>query len=109
VVARHTAEERFGELMTALVRERSKLQRALSDGETALHRRLCAAVSVREDATVDSVTEAFCAAAACDEAGLRAAAAALVGGSPTDRERGRIVANWCEQPDNRHQQLDDYL
>ncbi|HYU13459.1 MAG TPA: UvrD-helicase domain-containing protein, partial [Stellaceae bacterium] len=109
VVARHTAEERFGELMTALVRERSKLQRALSDGETALHRRLCAALSVREDATVDSVTEAFCTAGACDEAALRAAAAALVGGSATDRERGRVVGSWCEQPETRRQQLDDYL
>src|SRR5207244_1851186 len=95
VVARHTAEERFGELMTALVRERSKLRRALCAGEMALHRRLCAALSVTENATIESLIEDFCAAGTCDEAALRAAAVALAGGSPTDRERGRVLASWC--------------
>jgi ATP-dependent helicase/nuclease subunit A len=109
LVARHTAEERFGELMTAFVRERSKLRRALGAGEAALHRRLCAALSVPEDATSESLAEAFCAVGAGDEAGLRIAAAALAGGSPADRERGRIVGSWCEQPETRRQQLDDYL
>src|SRR5438309_1073542 len=67
LVAKYTAEERFGELMTALVRERSKLRNALGGGEAALRRRLCAALSVLEDATIESVAEAFCAMGACDE------------------------------------------
>src|SRR5439155_9969751 len=94
LVAKYTAEERFGELMTALVRERSKLRNALGGGEAALRRRFCAALSVPEDATIESLAEALCAMGACDEAGLRKAAAALAGGSPTDRERGRVLASW---------------
>src|SRR5438132_685888 len=109
LVARYTAEERFGELMTALVRERSKLRHALGQGEAALRRRLCAALAVPEDATLDSVTADFCIAGAGDEAGLRAAAAALAGGSPTDRGRGHVLGSWCEWPETRRQQLDDYL
>jgi ATP-dependent helicase/nuclease subunit A len=109
LVARYTAEERFGELMTALVRERSKLLHALAADEAALHRRLCSALAVPEDATLDSLAEDFCRAGACDEAALRAAAAALAGGSSTDRERGQVLANWCAQPETRRQQLEDYL
>src|SRR5439155_10480020 len=56
-----------------------------------------------------SLAEAFCAMGVCDEAGLRKAAAALAGGSPTDRERGHILAGWCEQPETRSEMFDDYL
>ncbi len=92
IVADHTAEERFGELMQALAHERGKLRQALLS--RAMRR--CAAncpqhSALAEDATVDSLVEEFCAADAGDEAGLRACAAALAVGSVTDRALGETL------------------
>src|SRR5947207_9677416 len=55
LVASYAPEERFIELMTALVGERRKLAAALEGGEATLRRRLCAALEVAPDATSDSV------------------------------------------------------
>src|SRR5882724_8144243 len=85
VVADHVAEERFGMLMAALAGERGKLRRAVEGGYAALRDRLCAALSLSAETTLEGLAAAFCAAGAGDEAGLRAAAAALVGGSVTDQ------------------------
>src|SRR5712675_2298487 len=103
LVARHTQEERFAELLTSLAGDRSKLRAALAGGEMALRARLAAAFSLPEGATPDGLTEAFCAAGACDEAALRAAAAALADGSRADQERGRMIARWCAMPDGRRE------
>src|SRR5207244_6331893 len=92
LVARHTQEERFAELLAALAGDRSKLRMALGDGEAALRARLAAVFSVPDGATPDDLTEAFCAVGACDEAGLRAAAAAPAEGSAPDQEPGRNLA-----------------
>ncbi len=62
VVAGYAQEERFIELMTALAAERGKLRQALAQGEAVLHRRLCAALAVPQDATSESLIAAFCAA-----------------------------------------------
>ncbi|MGC2415380.1 MAG: UvrD-helicase domain-containing protein, partial [Stellaceae bacterium] len=67
------------------------------------------AFAVPEDATKDSLIAACCAPGAGDEAGLRAAAAALVEGSSTDRERGAIIARWCADPAERRDLLDAYI
>ncbi|TMJ56196.1 MAG: double-strand break repair helicase AddA, partial [Alphaproteobacteria bacterium] len=109
LVARHTQEERFAELLTALASNRSKLRAALAGGDMALRARLAAVFSVPEGATADGLTEEFCTAGACDEAALRAAAAALAEGSSSDRERGRILARWCAAPERRCELLDDYI
>src|SRR5437763_4586068 len=58
LVASYAPEERFIELMTALVGERRKLAAALDGGEAMLRRRLCAALEVAPDATSDSVVAA---------------------------------------------------
>jgi ATP-dependent helicase/nuclease subunit A len=94
-VARHAQEERFTALMAEVAAERSKLRRALADGETALRNRLATALSVPPDGTIGGLVAAFCAAGAADEAGLRAAAAALAEGTDGDRQRGAILARWC--------------
>ena len=51
IVAGYAPEERFIELMTALAAERGKLRQALAEGDAALHRRLCTALSVPQAAT----------------------------------------------------------
>src|SRR6266446_5501905 len=108
VVAGHVAEERFGMLMAALAGERGKLRRAVEGGYAALRDRLCATLSVSGETTPEALLAAFCAAGAGDEAGLRAAAAALVAGSVTDQGRGEVLAAWCAAPEQRPQMLEAY-
>jgi len=109
VVAGYTLDERFIELMTALAGERAKLRQALAGGDAALHRRLCPALSVPRDATMETLTDSFCAPGAGVEAALRDAAAALSNGSPADRRRGAVIARWCERPGERRDLLDPYI
>src|SRR6266446_2505716 len=108
VVAGHVAEERFGMLMSALAGERGTLRAALAGGYAALRDQLCAALSLSCETTLQGLVNAFCAAGAGDETGLRAAAAALVGGSVTDQRRGEVLAAWCAAPELRHQMLEPY-
>ena len=108
IVARYIQEDRFTQLLTALANERGKLRAALADGEARLRKRLAREFAVPEDTTPDELTEAFCAAGACDEAGLRVAAAALAEGSASDRKRGLVVARWCEAPERRREMLDEH-
>jgi ATP-dependent helicase/nuclease subunit A len=108
VVARYLAEDRFGELMMSLTRNRSKLDAALADGEEALRARLAAAIGVPADATVDGLTEAFCTGG--DVAALQTCCAALAAGTEkTDQPRGRIIARWCENEAGREAILAEYL
>ena len=109
IVARNAPEERFIELMGEIAAERRKLQMALADGEQVLRHRLCSTFSVPHAATRDSHIAEFCAAGAVEDAGLRAAAAALAHGSPSDRRRGAVLARWCEDPANRPGILDEYI
>jgi ATP-dependent helicase/nuclease subunit A len=109
VVTRHAAEERFSALMAALAAERGKLRRMLVNDYVALRDKLCRALSIPAGAIEQGLLAEFCAEGAGDEAGLRAAAAALVGGSGADRERGAALAAWCEAPLRRPQMLADYL
>jgi len=109
VVAGHVAEERFGMLMAALAGERGKLRRAVEGGYAALRDRLCAALSLSAETTLEGLAAAFCAAGAGGETGLHAAAAALCGGSPTDQRRGEVLAAWCAAPQQRrHGMLEAY-
>ena len=109
VVARHAAEERFGALMAALAAERGKLRHVLAEGHAELRDKLCRALDLPAGTTEEAVVAAFCAVGAGDEAGLRSAAAALSAGSCSDRERGAILAAWCEIPGQRRQMLPAYL
>src|SRR5271166_5532848 len=95
VIVSHVGEERFGRLMAALAGERGKLRRAVEGGDATLRDRLCAALSLPAGTTSEDLAAAFCAEDAGDEAGLRAAAAALAVGSVTDRKRCAILAAWC--------------
>src|SRR5271154_3943387 len=108
IVADYTAEERFGELMRALAQERGKLRRALRHGHADLRRKLSAALSLVEEATIDSLVEEFCAEDAGDQT-LLLAAAAWAEGSDTDSERGTVIADWCTaEPRSRRDMLAAY-
>lgn len=108
VVARHAPEERFGALMAELAAERGKLRQILGKGHAEMHRRLCAALHLPPGTTEKTLVSAFCAEGAGDEAGLRSAAAALLNGSCTDRERGAVLAAWCGAPGRREEMLAAY-
>jgi ATP-dependent helicase/nuclease subunit A len=108
IVARYAPEERFGALMAALAAERGKVRRALDTGALELRERLSNALSLPTGATAEELAASFCANDAGDEAGLHAAAAALAEGSRTDRERGAILAAWCESPEKRADIIADY-
>ena len=107
IVSRHAAEERFGALMAKLASDRGKLSQALSNGHEGLRRRLCAALSLSENASEEALIAHFCATGSGDETGLRLAAATLASGSPTDRDRGARIAAWIETQ-QRRQMLADY-
>jgi ATP-dependent helicase/nuclease subunit A len=107
IVAGYAPEERFIELMTRLADERGKLREALADGSTVLRQRLCARLSVAEDATPDGVIAAFCGGG--DWVGLRVAATALMAGSSADRDRGMMLARWGASPQQRPELLPAYI
>ncbi|MFZ3234939.1 MAG: double-strand break repair helicase AddA [Stellaceae bacterium] len=109
IVADHSAEERFAELMQALAQEREKVERAVCDGHPALRQRLSAALGLAGDATIDSLVAEFCAEGAGEEAGLRACAAALAAGSITDRTLGAILDKWCAAVRQRASMVDAYV
>ncbi len=109
VVARHAAQERFGALMAALVAERGKLRQVLAEGHPELRDELCRALDLSAGTTEEAVVAAFCAAGAGDEVGLRSAASALSAGSCSDRERGAVLAAWCEAPEQRRQILQAFI
>jgi len=109
LVARHAPEERFGALMAAIAAEREKLRQTLAGGHAKLQAELRAALSLSAGMSEERLVADFCAEGACDEIGLRAAAAALASGSRTDRERGAIVAAWCEAPGRRQETLATYV
>jgi ATP-dependent helicase/nuclease subunit A len=109
IVASYAPEERFAELMAALAGGRGRLKATLADGEAVLKDRLCTALGTAAEATPDSIEAAFCAVGACDEAGLREAAAALARGSTADRGRGVVLARWCESPAARRELIEVYV
>ena len=81
VVARHAPEERFTELMADIAaRARQIARRARRWRDRAAAAALHGRSRCRTTTTGDGLIAAFCADGACDEAGLRAAAAALADG-----------------------------
>jgi ATP-dependent helicase/nuclease subunit A len=109
IVADHTAEERFGELMRAIAAERGKLAHALSDGHMALGQRLAAALGIDSAASVEALVASFCAEDAADEHALRAAVTALAAGSEADRDYASIIAEWlAAEPGSRPALLPSY-
>jgi ATP-dependent helicase/nuclease subunit A len=108
VVARHAPEEGFGRMMVELSAERGKLGRMLAKGHAKLRAELCDALALPPGASELQLIADFCAAGACDESGLQAAASVLASRSRADRERGAVIASWCRAPEQRHLMLAAY-
>src|ERR1700736_3537364 len=104
VVAGHVAEERFGMLMAALAGERGKLRRAVEGGYAALRDRLCAALSLSDETTLEGLAAAFCTAGAGGDTGLRRAAvdphpiSGAARSSPPGAPRRNSGATGCSKP-----------
>jgi ATP-dependent helicase/nuclease subunit A len=108
VVARYLIEDRFGELMAALARDRGRLAAALEGGAAELTTRLARSIGISPDATIEALTAAFCGGG--DAESLRRGCAALAQGTEaTDRPNGRIIARWCEEEAHRSDMVSDYL
>ncbi|HKT20007.1 MAG TPA: double-strand break repair helicase AddA, partial [Stellaceae bacterium] len=109
-IARHSQETRFAELLGAMALERGRLEAALASGFTRFEKALRRDLGLGATDTADGILDAACAEGACDEAGLRAAAAAMVSSkSVTDQKRGAIIAAWLEDPQRRSESFDAYL
>jgi ATP-dependent helicase/nuclease subunit A len=108
-IADYTAEERFGELVHALIQERGKLRRVLSAGIAVLRRRLSAALGLPAQATLNSLVDAFCAEDPADQQRLCAVAEALRAGSSADRANAAVIAAWrAAEPADRRDLLERY-
>ncbi len=109
-VTRHTPESGFAELMSALALERARLRRALRDGHDGFVASLYRLLGLSPGTTAEGIAAAACATGACDEAGLRAAAQAMLAStSKRDKERGTLLATWLAGPAQRAAAFDDYL
>ncbi|HXS38805.1 MAG TPA: double-strand break repair helicase AddA [Stellaceae bacterium] len=109
-IARRSHEASFAELMRALALERGRLEAALAQGFDAFEAALRRELGLGPNDTLDSIRAAACAEGACDEAGLRAAVAAMtLSKRITDQKRGTIIAAWLEDPGLRGESFGDYL
>ena len=99
ILARHLSEERFQQVLGALMDERGKLRAALAAGHAALRERVWRHLSLVPEATPRSLLDEFCAGG--ELLLLTAAAKSLAEGGKTDRERAQILARWCAEPGNR--------
>jgi len=100
VLVEHMNEQRFGELMQAVVAAR----RGIADALEAHHgtAMLVAAMRRKLGLATDDSPESILAAACrggIDAEGLRLACARLSEGSDTDRRRGRAIAAWLDSVD----------
>jgi ATP-dependent helicase/nuclease subunit A len=112
-VTAHLDEQRFGEVMGQLARDRHRLGRLIEENEgigpaIAQTWRL---LSLERHETDESILAAACKDAAFEGDGLKRAARALLEGSgKTDKTRGQAIADWlAAKPKARADMMDDYL
>jgi ATP-dependent helicase/nuclease subunit A len=100
-VAAWVNEDQFAEILKQLAQERGKFARLLagSGGADGLARRQRELLGLPENATEAALLSEACTDASFDLAGLRGAAAALLQGQKTDRDRGRKIADWLTRAD----------
>ncbi|HXQ50721.1 MAG TPA: double-strand break repair helicase AddA [Stellaceae bacterium] len=95
-VTSHAAESTFDDLMRALVDERARFARALSEGIGRFRQLLARRLEISPDATPAAIV-----AAACEFDGATLAAGArymIERGSKRDRERGEAMARFLAAP-----------
>ncbi|MSO64244.1 MAG: double-strand break repair helicase AddA [Alphaproteobacteria bacterium] len=109
VFAGRVAEERFTQLMAALVSERSRVLRALRRGSVRATRLINRYLGVAVGTTAADVIAAACRPGSFDELGLRWAAQALRQSGKTDRDQAAILEEWLANPGRRPALFDKYL
>lgn len=99
VIVSRVHELRFPELMADVTNARDKLAHLLvaHGSVTGAVAALRAELELSQADTADSVLQASCSNAAIDGTGLKAAAAALSGGTKTDIERGGVISEWLSK------------
>lgn len=110
-VAVYAQEQSFQELMTAVIRERTRLRRLIvaHRGVDGLRAAIFQALEVNEAESPDDVVDAACVDDAFDQMGLLLAVEAMAGGSKTDQEHGARIADWLAEPRSRPLSFDRYL
>ncbi len=111
-VTSHSHEQDFLELMAKLSSSRGAIHGLIEQhgGIEALERAVYARFGVEPAETVERLCEAASSDGVFNEVGLRRAAAAMIKGSKTDRERGQVIADWLAATDTkRAQEIGDYL
>jgi ATP-dependent helicase/nuclease subunit A len=109
-VVRRIHEVNFADLIAGLLLQRARLGQILANGFEPFAAALRQALDLAVGETAESIIAAACAPHACDEAGLRAAAQAMLASqSVHDRERGAALATWLENGASRVSGFDLYL
>ncbi len=104
-------EEEFDALLGELLGRRARLTAARRTylGTEGMVRALRRRLGLAEGETREGLLAAACDDAALDAESLRAVAAAMAGGSKTDRSRGAVLAAWLETVEGRAARWEDYL
>ncbi|NBC31585.1 MAG: double-strand break repair helicase AddA, partial [Alphaproteobacteria bacterium] len=109
-VAGRVGEEALSSLLHALMADRARLERVLSDhgGPAGAGRALRAQLGLEPGETEAAVLAGACEDGAFDGPALRAAATALCTGGKTDGPRGEALAAWLAAPAERAATFDSY-
>ena len=97
-VAVYAQEQSFQELMSEVIRERTRLRRLIVEhrGVDGLRAAIFQALEVDEADSLDDVIAAACADDSFDQMGLRLVAEALVGGTAAEAGKSRLLRDWLD-------------
>ncbi len=111
VLAAHVDEERYMAVMRALAGARARLTRLARSGPTldAVMRRTRARLALAPEDDAAGVLAAASGEAAFDGANLYRVGEAMLEGGKRDRENGRRITEWLENPAARVAGIDDYM
>jgi ATP-dependent helicase/nuclease subunit A len=108
----HLQEDRFSELLHALLTQRGRLRWLIGEDGLAASAAdsVYAALGAAPGITPDDIVAEACRDGAFDAGGLKAAAAALLAGTKVYRPRGDLLAGWlAEETPARARRFDDYV
>ena len=109
-VARKVSIGEYTELMKKLLGERAWLLARIGDEDGLVRERarLAGELGVGPEDSPGAILSGACADAAFDAKLIRAAAAALAQGSPTDTARSAVILAWLDDAETRHAGWDAY-
>jgi ATP-dependent helicase/nuclease subunit A len=110
-VSNRVMADKFQELTQSLSTSRGRLTRLMDAYQSVdgIADRLRGLLDLTEDDDELGIIAAACRDDACDVAGLKEAAAILLGGSRRDVARGRQITQWLSDPNNRIENFNAYM